>query len=412
MKILYFSQFFYPEITAGAFRAYEQAKIWAKEDNVDVTVYTANPNYPKGEIFEGYVNRLILKEEIEGMHVIRGKVNIKKNISKLGRLWSALSFMVFALINLVFSKRKIGKTFDVVLGSSGPIFAGVIAYIYSIAYRANFVFEIRDLSYLQMMATMNKKEDLSVRIMRGIELFLCKRAKRVIVVTEGFKQRLIQDGIDSDKITVIYNGVIIKHQQDRNIKTSCKVRGIQKEGIVLTYAGTLGVSQQIEELIDFFVKLKNTKKELYLIGEGAQKQALKKFVKEHKIEGIYFIDAMPSAQLEVFFEKTDFAIVKLKYTSYFSNTIPSKVFDLLSKGVPILYLGPKGEVAELIEKANAGLVLTALDNAQNVKLFEEKLNTTYIESSNKGQEIVEKYYNRQKLSYQYLQILKGIRKRK
>lgn len=399
LKILYVSQFFAPEITAAAFRAYDHCEIWSKEADVDLTVYTGNPNYPKGELYGGYSNRIIESKELDHYRVVRSKSIIKKNTTQIGRLIVTLSFLLIGIFNIIFNKKEIGKKFDIILGTSGPIFAGILAYIYSLMYKADFVFEVRDITYLQMIATMSQDKSMGVRIMRGLELFLCKKAKSVIVVTEGFKEILIQEGIRREKVSVIYNGVNVK-EYDKGTKE------MSKNELVLTYAGTIGISQDIEELIDFYNKIDHENKSLNIIGEGAQKASVIEYIQKHEIQGVTVFDAMTGEAFDNILNKTTFAIVKLKYSVYFKNTIPSKVFDLMNRGIPILYLGPKGETSYHINTAEAGISLTTMDNKENVELFKAYLaDVDLLTLSKNGKIYLKENFDRRQLAAVYLEEL-------
>lgn len=399
MKILYVSQFFAPEITAAAFRAYDHCEVWSKETDVDLTVYTGNPNYPKGELYDGYNNRIIETKDLAHYRVVRSKSIIKKNTTKMGRLIVTLSFLLIGIFNIIFNRQKIGRKFDIILGTSGPIFASILAYIYSLIYKADFIFEIRDITYLQMLATMSRDKSMGVRVMKWLELFLCKKAKSVIVVTEGFKEILIQEGIRREKVSVIYNGVNVKEYEEV----------IEKEPsnqLVLTYAGTIGISQDIEELLDFYKRLNHENKCLNIIGEGAQKASVIEYIQQHEIQGVTVFDAMTGEAFDNMLNKTTFAVVKLKYSACFKNTIPSKVFDLMNRGIPILYLGPKGETSYHIDTAKAGISLTTMDNQENVKLFKAYLsNIDLLTLSKNGKIYLKENFDRRQLATVYLEEL-------
>jgi hypothetical protein len=125
------------------------------------------------------------------------------NTSTFKRLQNALSFFTYGIYNVIFNSKKIGKNYDVVLGTSGVIFTALLAWIYAWLNDKPFIFEIRDITYKQMQATGRSKGSLSVRIMKFLELFLCKKAEKVVVVTNGFKKTLVEEGIPQNKIEVM-----------------------------------------------------------------------------------------------------------------------------------------------------------------------------------------------------------------
>jgi len=187
MKILFFSQFYSPESIAPSFRATENSKLW-KSMGHDVTVFTGYPNYPIGKIFDGYDPKLLSEEVIDGVRVLRSKLVAKPNTSMIKRLQNALSYFVFGWTNTHFQKKKIRKDYDVVLGTSGIIFNALLAQMYASSIHVPFVFEIRDITYVQMQATGKAADSITVRSMKWLELRLCKRASKVVVVTNGFKK--------------------------------------------------------------------------------------------------------------------------------------------------------------------------------------------------------------------------------
>ena len=187
MNILYFSQFYAPEAIAPAFRAVDNSRLWAEAGH-NVTVFTGYPNYPTGKIFDGYDPKLLSEEEINGVRVLRSKLIAVPNTSIVNRLKNALSYYVYGRVNEIFHSRKIGKEYDVVLGTSGIIFNALLAYKFAKAHKIPFVFEIRDITYVQMQATGKDAGSKSVKGMKWLELMLCRKANKVVVVTTDLRK--------------------------------------------------------------------------------------------------------------------------------------------------------------------------------------------------------------------------------
>jgi hypothetical protein len=70
MHILFLTDNFPPEVNAPASRTHEHCRLWVKAGH-QVTVVTCAPNFPKGEVFDGYRNRLWQQETMDGIRVIR-----------------------------------------------------------------------------------------------------------------------------------------------------------------------------------------------------------------------------------------------------------------------------------------------------------------------------------------------------
>ena len=345
MRILFFSQFYTPESIAPSFRATENSKLW-KEMGHDVTVFTGYPNYPTGKIFYGYDPKLLTEETIDGVRVLRSKLVAKPNTSIVKRLENALSYFFFGWINTHFQKKRIGKNYDVVLGTSGIIFNALLAQIYAAKIKKPFIFEIRDITYVQMQATGKRKDSATVKGMKRLELRLCKKAAKVVVVTNGFKKTLIDDGIPAEKIEVITNGVDVE-----------KSEGAYAEGkkFTLSYFGTLGISQNIMDTFSYAAEINSVSSdfEYLIIGDGAQRAEIEEAAKGKGY--IRMLPGMSAAELEPYYNDTQLSVISLRKSDNFRFTIPSKLFQIMGRGIAVLFIGPDGETAQIIRKYNAGI---------------------------------------------------------
>ncbi len=400
MKILYFSQFYKPEYIAASFRAEENARAWVKMGH-DVTVFTGYPNYPKGEIFPGYEVKGIEVETIDGVKVVRNRTAAKSNRTMGGRLKGALTFFGNGLWNTVFHSKKIGKGYDVVLGTSGIIFAAVLAWIYAFFRRIPFVFELRDISWLQLQAGGKGPKSLSVKLMRFLELFLCRRAKQVVAVTNGFRDVLAQNGIPAEKIHVITNGVDVTPRPRQ-----------AGSGFTLSYFGTLGVSQNILATLPYAQVLRDAIADFtyLLIGDGAQAAEIAQGIAGRPY--IQLLPGMASDALENYYGHTQLSLVTLKKDGSFRHTLPSKLFQIMGRGIAVLYIGPEGEAADTVRRYDAGIVLTGTveEDLQALKAlvsqpdFRERL----AQMGKNGAAAVAEHYNRTRLAQRYAALLEEV----
>lgn len=408
MKILYFSQFYTPESIAPSFRATENSRIWGNMGH-EVTVFTGYPNYPTGKIFDGYTPKLLSEENIEGVRVLRSKLVAKPNTSIFKRLENALSYFVFGLVNVYFNKNIIRTEYDVVLGTSGVIFNALLAYLYAKKNKLPFVFEIRDITYVQMQATGKKKNSMAVKAMKWLELHLCRVASRVIVVTNGFKKTLIEEGIPEEKIDVITNGVDVNKCE--NVYTPDKK-------FVMSYFGTLGISQNIANTFEYGQTIAERIHdfEYLIIGEGAQKSNIEKKVSHTKSEFIRMLPGMTSEELESYYNDTQLSVITLNKSENFKYTLPSKLFQIMGRGIAALFIGPDGEAADIIRKYNAGIALmgTKEQDLKQLEAFFENPNwrNTLHKMGENGYKAVEAHYSRRRLAEDYISILQSVARMK
>ena len=306
----------------------------------------------------------------------------------------------------VFNKRKIGKNWDVILGTSGVIFTALLAWGGAKIYKTTFVLEIRDISYKQLQATGHSANSLAVKGMKALELFLCRKAKSVIVVTNGFKNVLQKDGIDPQKIFVISNGVDITEENTK--------RELENK-FVLSYFGTLGLSQNIIGTFDYAQKIKKhcDNFEYLLIGEGAQKNRIEEHIRLQKYDFIRQFSGMSSQELEKYYKLTELSVITLQKTDDFKYTIPSKLFQVMGRGIAVMYIGPAGEAADIINNYQAGLTLTGtleedlktLDDFFSDRDWNRKIQIM----GQNGKKTVKEHYSRRKLAKDYMEIMEQVR---
>lgn len=127
-----YQSIFPPENIAAAFRAKETAAAWGRNGSPGVTVLTGYPNYPTGKLFPGYANSLLSEDAAfsdPGVRVLRSKLSVKDNVNFVNRLWNALSFLFSGMWNVLFRIKKRIPRPEVVVASSGPVFAGLLGWI-------------------------------------------------------------------------------------------------------------------------------------------------------------------------------------------------------------------------------------------------------------------------------------------
>lgn len=405
MNIFYISQFFLPENIAGAFRAKETAAAWGKRGH-QVTVLTGYPNYPTGKLFPGYSLSFLSEDKSfseEGIRVLRSKLSIKDNTSFLHRVWNALSFFFYGTWNVLFRLKKRMPKPQVVVASSGPIFAGLLGWIASLRFHCPLIFEIRDITFKQLLATGKSPRSLSYKGMRFLELFLCRRAKRVVVVTHGFQTILEENGIPKGKIRVITNGVDVSVTEKKDTGE-----------FIVSYFGTLGISQNLRQLFPYFDVISSCvpRSKLLLIGEGAEKEKLRQEIALSQRNDRELLDGVTAAELEPYYGISAMSVAVLNPSDNFRYTLPSKIFQIMGRGIPLLFVGPKGEAAEIIDGAGAGLTLTGTEEENRNKLA-TFFSTPHWEQDLKkmgenGAALVREQYSRKKLAEAYLEILSEI----
>ncbi|MDG3063487.1 glycosyltransferase family 4 protein [Thauera mechernichensis] len=353
MHILFLTDNFPPEVNAPASRTFEHCREWVRAGH-KVTVVTCAPNFPKGKVFDGYRNRAWQTEEMDGIRVIRVWSYITANEGFVKRILDYQSFMVTATLASPFVRGV-----DVVVGTSPQFFTACAAYVVAGMKRVPWIFELRDLWPESIRAVGAMKESKALDWLEKLELFLYRKANAVVSVTNAFRDNLIGRGIDGGKIHVVTNGVDISRFNPRE-KDAELVRELGLDGkFVAGYIGTHGMAHALETLLEAAAKLKarpdGDRYRILLLGDGARKADLIAQAKAKGLDNVLFVDSVSKDQVVRYWSLLDVSIIHLRKTELFTTVIPSKLFECMGMGIPVLH-GVAGESAGIVEKEGAGIV--------------------------------------------------------
>ena len=353
MHILFLTDNFYPEVNAPANRTFEHCREWVKEGH-EVTVITCVPNFPKGEVFPGYRNRLWQEEELSGIRVIRVWTYITANKGTILRALDYFSFMFSSLFASAFVKRP-----DLVIGTSPQFFTAVSAYLVGLFRSIPFVFELRDLWPESIKAVgVMRADSLSYSALTRLELYLYRKAKLIVSVTNAFRANLIDRSIDGKKIGVITNGVdLARFQPVARDLALAQEHGLADK-FVVGYIGTHGMAHALETVLDAAAIMSRTeladRVRFLFLGNGARKEALREKARALGLQNVVFVDSVGRDEVGRYWSLLDASIIHLRDDDTFRTVIPSKLFESLAMGVPILH-GVPGESADIVAGNKVGL---------------------------------------------------------
>jgi len=350
VKILFLTENFPPETNAAATRVYERALYWVR-DGHQVTVITSAPNFPQGRLHEGWQNRWHQTELMDGIRVVRVKTYIAANRGTARRTLDFISFMVTACVAGLFEKRP-----DVIAATSPQFFAAVGGWLLAAVRRLPFVFELGDLWPASIVAVGAMRPSLSLRLLEKLELFLYRRAACVAALTHTFKENLISRGIAADKIAVVINGVdswrYTPQTRDQNLAEQWGLG----DKFVLGYVGTHGMAHGLSNILAAAEILRDRDDIRFLLaGDGAERAALLAQAAKSELKNVVFLPPQPKAMMPKVWSLCDIALVHLKDTPTFAGVIPSKMFEAMGMGLPVLMALPTGEASAILARDGAGL---------------------------------------------------------
>tara|TARA_X000001036_G_scaffold322459_1_gene300909 strand:- start:1329 stop:2564 length:1236 start_codon:yes stop_codon:yes gene_type:complete len=354
MHILFLTDNFPPEGNAPATRTFEHCSEWVKNKDVQVTVITCVPNFPEGKVYSGYSNKLFQKEVIEGINVWRVKTFISANEGIFKRSIDFLSFMFSSFIFGLFAKKV-----DCVIGTSPQFFTVISSYGLAKLKRVPFIFELRDMWPASIAAVDVMKKGRIINILESVELFLYKKADLIISVTRSFKTELIKKGINEDKIRVVMNGVDLRRYQPATIKDKdlAKIYGL-KDKFVAGYIGTHGSAHALDKIVyaaKILINYPNIR--IIFAGGGAERIRITELVKREKLHNIVMIPRQAKEDMPKLWSLCDVSLIHLKDVSLFRTVIPSKIFESMGMGLPIIISVPLGEATKIVTESESGIVV-------------------------------------------------------
>jgi len=355
MRILVISQFFHPEMGAPAARFFDFAKYWIKTGH-NVEVITAFPNFPDGVIPGKYRKKLFMVENLHGIRVYRGYIWADSRLRFVDKVLGYIIFAISATFIVLFADLK----YDLVISTSPPPSVGIPGILASVIRRTPFIFDVRDIWPEGPTQSGRIRNHFLVRLCEWMEMAIYRRAKIITVVTNGKRVRLAERGVPEEKIQVITNGVdtsLFDQESDQSLPEDLE-RLFHEYPFCLTYAGVLNPPQGLDIILDCAVRLRDRRPDIYnrmafvLIGDGSRRKHLEKRAQKEKLDCVHFMGIRPRPVVFAVLRKSFANIVTLRRRGD-SHTVPSKIYEALASGRPVL-VSAAGEPVDIVLRANGG----------------------------------------------------------
>ena len=354
MHILFLTDNFPPESNAPANRTFEHARQWVASGH-RVTIITCAPNFPDGQLFEGYKNRWFQTEQMDGITVIRVWSFMARNAGFVLRLLDFFSFMVSGFLGGLSVRDA-----DIIIGTSPQFFTVCAAYCLAKVKQRPFVFEMRDIWPESLQAVGMSNAGLSVRLAAPLADYLYRRADHLIVVTHSFKVYLQDRGVSGERVTVIQNGVdpdmFFPIPADISLQQELQL----EDKFVVGYLGTHGLAHGLESVVEA-ARLAGQTDDLtavhfITVGAGAQFDRIKEIASD--LDNFTMIGQVSRADILRYWSLLDASLIHLKASPLFESVIPSKMFEAMAMGVPLLH-GVGGESADIVRTRRSGICFAA-----------------------------------------------------
>jgi colanic acid biosynthesis glycosyl transferase WcaI len=355
MKVLFLSQYFYPEQFSNNAIAQELVK-----RGHDVTAVPCVPNYPAGQFFEGYSNRDKRSEVWNGVHIHRAFTVARGTRA----LQMVLNYLVYPFSAAFTIFRRVPEKQDVSFVSMpSPLTQALAGILYRWRTGTPCIYWVQDLWPESALLTLKIKNRFARSILTALCGWLYRQADLILVQSDAFPKIIEQHGVDPEKIKVLPNTAPdLYHPEEREASPEI-AKLMPQSGFRLMFAGNIGESQDFDTLIAAADLLRDEAELTWIIlGSGRDEARVReKVVTMGLAEQFQFLGRHPEEQMPHFFAHADAMLVSLKDNPIFALTVPYKVQCYMACGKPIV-AALNGEGARIIENSGAGVVAQASDS--------------------------------------------------
>lgn len=358
MRILVVSQYYYPE----PFRIHEICEELIKRGN-QVTVLTGVPNYPDGNVYDGYTQK-DMEEDIKGVHVIRCGSRPRNK----GYLNLFLNYIDFYFKSNKRIKR-IKNEFDIVYTYQlSPITSSQPASKFAKKYGLPSVMYCLDIWPESIVGQISEGNPI-FKFTRSLSERIYKSFDKVIVTSPSFKNYL-------NKVCSVENAKLSYLPQHANDVYDIIPSESERENVLnFMFMGNIGVSQNVQCFIKACSLIKDRSKfKLHIVGSGASLDEVKDLAKElNVLDCVIFHGRKPKTEMPKYYAMADVCLVSLRDEGAVSYTIPGKVQEYMSAAKPILAC-IKGDTEFVINDAKCGAVAGVDDYKMLAKLMQQFIN--------------------------------------
>lgn len=410
VKILLLASYFYPEQAASSYLAENRNQAFA-EAGFDMLVYTPVPTRGITDVVKKEYRKRKHELMYDGKMTVRRFSLLQENKNSIIR---AVRYTIACLKQFSFAVfASEARQCNIMFISSTPPIQGAMAALVKKFRKLPLVYNLQDIFPDSLISTgLTKKGSLIWKIGRIIENFTYRNADKIIVISNGFKQNIIEKGVPEGKIVVVYNWV------DQNVVVDIpraenkiiKQYNLDPQKFYVTYCGNIGLTQNLELLVDVAKSLEmNDMIQFVIIGNGVYLEQLKENILQRNISNITLLPFQPYEDISHVFSLGDVGLIISK-PGVGANSVPSKTWSIMSASRPVLANFDENEIKTILTEKECGIFTKAGDKKAFVdaiiKLYENRdLCKRY---GYNGRKFVIENLSREVSTQKYVDILKEV----
>ncbi len=401
MKITILTQYYPPETGAPQNRLSDLARRMSEAGH-EVTVLTGKPNYPTGQIRPEYRGGLWKRRLESGVRVIHCWLFASRSKRTVARLANYFSFVLSsAAIGTFLLHRS-----DYLLVESPPLFLGLTAWYLSRLTRAAMIFNVSDLYPQTAIELGYLRPGLAARLMFALERWCYRSSALVTGQTRGIIDD-INRRYPSQRLFLLTNGVDVS-----DFKSFDAAGRAPGRMFVVGYAGVLGHAQGLSSVLDAarILQSAGVPVRLEFFGDGPLREELEQKTRALGLTNADFFGHRSRTEIVERMKSWDGAIVPLVNSPVMAGALPSKMFEVMAAGLPIVLAAPRGEASALVESAQAGIWVEAGEAPSIAEAMRALCMDRHAASAmgGRGRQFVLEHFDRSTIAKNFMSALEGL----
>ena len=358
MHILILSLHYCPDLGPSA-PLYTMLSEGLIKRNHQVTVLTAVPHYPSGQVQDVYRTKFIQRSMENGVQVIRVRV------PSIQRSNLAMRLLQFFCYQLGATWAGLGLHYDAVIVANPGLSTWLPFFTLVVLKHKPAIFSVHDV-YPDVGITLGVfRNNFVIWLVATLERYCLSHAFIVRILSESFRPGVLRQGVPVEKMALIYDWVDTNLIQPMPRCNSFTAKYHFEDRFVVLYAGNLGFSQGLEIVLAAAADLASYPDIQFLfVGDGSGRETLVKEAEQQSLTNVQFLPFQPRECLPEVLASANVSLVVLR-KGIGTGSLPSKTFSILASGRPVIASVDAGsETWNLIQKANAGLCIEPEDPVQ------------------------------------------------
>lgn len=404
MNIWIFNHYAIAPGGSGGTRHYDLARELVKH-NYNVTIFASSFSHQERK--ECYIPEKDVKWKEERYNGVRF-IWIKTPEYRRNDWRRVANMLSYTVQSYILGKKRSEKP-DLIIGTLMHPLAAFVGCMLARKYKCTFYFEERDL-WPQTLIDLGKVSSRNpvVWMLRKLEHFLYRNAKRIIVLFDKADRYVAQQGIDTGKVLYLPNGADLdRYNTDTLLSKDLERVFASLEGkLIVTYTGAHGIANHLDPVLDAagILKNKDSRVHFIMVGDGPEKQRLVERARQEKLTNITFVPPVKKEDIPTILLRSDVGVISMQDAEIYKWGFSlNKMYDYMAASLPIVLLCQLDETP--IETSGAGLKVSTPQQMAESLQFLALHRTALKEMGGKGRAYVENNHAWRKLALRLMDVI-------